>query len=76
MADGTLSEVDYGDVRDFDIDPNERCAGRSLPGQGQGWLDRLHRSLLDDHADPRAGHRRSKRLPNMTRVAKSIRPKL
>ncbi|WP_170530395.1 membrane protein insertase YidC [Ruegeria arenilitoris] len=38
MADGTLSEVDYGDVRDFDIDPNERAQAEVYQVKENGWI--------------------------------------
>ena len=38
MADGTLTEVDYGDVRDFDIDPRERAQAEVYPVKQDGWI--------------------------------------
>ena len=38
MADGTLSEVDYGDVREFDIDPNERAQAEVYQVKENGWI--------------------------------------
>ena len=38
MADGTLSEVDYGDVRDFDIDPNEGAQAEVYQVKENGWI--------------------------------------
>ncbi|WP_171181658.1 membrane protein insertase YidC [Ruegeria sp. HKCCA4633] len=38
MADGTLTEVDYGDVRDFDIDPNERAQAEVYQVKENGWI--------------------------------------
>ncbi len=38
MADGTLTEVDYGDVRDFDIDPNERAQAEVYQVKEDGWI--------------------------------------
>ena len=38
MADGTLTEVDYGDVRDFDIDPGERAKAEVYQVKQDGWI--------------------------------------
>jgi len=38
MADGTLAEIDYGDVRDFDIDPNERAQAEVFQVKQDGWI--------------------------------------
>ncbi|MDX1744134.1 MAG: membrane protein insertase YidC, partial [Ruegeria sp.] len=38
MADGTLTEIDYGDVRDFDIDPNERAQAEVFQIKENGWI--------------------------------------
>ncbi|WP_170547300.1 membrane protein insertase YidC [Ruegeria arenilitoris] len=38
MADGTLAEIDYGDVRDFDIDPNERAQAEVYQVKEDGWI--------------------------------------
>ncbi|KUJ76683.1 membrane protein insertase YidC [Ruegeria profundi] len=38
MADGTLTEIDYGDVRDFDIDPNERAQAEVFQIKEDGWI--------------------------------------
>ncbi len=38
MADGVLDEIDYGDVRDFDIDPNERAQAEVFQVKEGGWI--------------------------------------
>ncbi|MGV6803371.1 MAG: membrane protein insertase YidC [Ruegeria sp.] len=38
MADGTLSEVDYKDMRDFDIDPAERAQAEVYQVKDNGWI--------------------------------------
>ncbi len=38
MADGTLTEVDYKKVRDFDIDPNERAQAEVYQVKENGWI--------------------------------------
>ncbi|KUJ85229.1 insertase [Ruegeria marisrubri] len=38
MTDGTLSEIDYGDVREFDIDPNERAQAEVFQVKENGWI--------------------------------------
>ncbi|WP_171179697.1 membrane protein insertase YidC [Ruegeria sp. HKCCD8929] len=38
MTDGTLTEIDYGDVRDFDIDPNERAQAEVFQVKENGWI--------------------------------------
>ncbi|WP_281973745.1 membrane protein insertase YidC [Ruegeria faecimaris] len=38
MADGVLDEIDYGDVRDFDIDPNERAQAEVFQVKDGGWV--------------------------------------
>ncbi|WP_108861377.1 membrane protein insertase YidC [Ruegeria sp. Alg231-54] len=38
MADGVLDEIDYGDVRDFDIDPNERAQAEVFQVKEGGWV--------------------------------------
>ncbi|WP_377192728.1 membrane protein insertase YidC [Ruegeria meonggei] len=38
MADGVLDEIDYGDVRDFDIDPNERAQAEVFQVSEGGWV--------------------------------------
>ncbi|EEE39037.1 60 kDa inner membrane insertion protein [Rhodobacteraceae bacterium KLH11] len=38
MSDGTLTEVDYGDVRDFDIDPIERAQAEVYQVNQDGWI--------------------------------------
>ncbi len=38
MADGVLDEIDYGDVRDFDIDPNERAQAEVFQIKEGGWV--------------------------------------
>ena len=38
MTDGTLSEIDYGDVRDFEIDPNEGVQAEVFQIEENGWI--------------------------------------
>ncbi|NOD30879.1 membrane protein insertase YidC [Ruegeria sp. HKCCD6228] len=38
MSDGVLDEIDYGDVRDFDIDPNERAQAEVYQVKEGGWI--------------------------------------
>ncbi len=38
MADGTLTEIDYGDVRDFEIDPSERAQAEVFQVEENGWI--------------------------------------
>ena len=38
MADGTLTEVDYGDVRDFDFNPRERAQADVYQVKQDGWI--------------------------------------
>ena len=38
MADGVLDEIDYGDVRDFDIDPDERAQAEVYQVKEGGWV--------------------------------------
>ncbi|MEY8842669.1 membrane protein insertase YidC [Cribrihabitans sp. XS_ASV171] len=38
MTDGTLSEIDYSDMRDFEIDPTERAQAEVFQVQENGWI--------------------------------------
>ena len=38
MADGTLSEIDYKDMREFDIDPVERAQAEVSQVKEDGWI--------------------------------------
>lgn len=38
MTDGTLEEISYSDVRDFDIDPNEGAQAEVFQVQENGWI--------------------------------------
>ncbi len=59
MADGELQEIDYDDMTD--LETAEQGAAAELVEVTRGRLDRLYRPLLDDRADPGAGHRLHRR---------------
>ncbi|WP_372571696.1 membrane protein insertase YidC [Ruegeria jejuensis] len=38
MADGSLAEIDYSDMRDFPVEPNERAQAEVFQVQQDGWI--------------------------------------
>ncbi len=38
MTDGTLAEIDYADMREFEIDPTERAQAEVFQVQENGWI--------------------------------------
>ncbi len=55
MADGQLTEIDYDDMPDFEVRRARRRARAEVIEVTDQRLDRLHRPILDDHADPGTG---------------------
>ena len=60
VADGELTELKYNKIMDLPVNPAEGAASQT-PGCDRKRLDRLYRSLLDDHPDPPARRSLSRR---------------